>query len=231
VTNATGNGVPGSGRLSDEERVLLARAHTLVPLTPDTMMFKVLPPGALRIYLANAIAINAPGEGLTLDHRTVGGYVARAVDAEELTTPAAFIKAFRWDYPTSGYHLNAARIHVMEFLAGPVDRYTIPFGAPAHPDPAFGIPFDSPEVARVADQMVAAAVTAGVDPAVYARQIDFWPFTGTGLTPNMMDGLPVWWRRYEDLAMDTVIYEYDTAGTKNPVARYTGHMSGWKDLR
>lgn len=224
-------GVPGSGRLSDGEKALLARVHPLVALTPDTVMIKVLPPGALRIYLGNTTAMSVPNEGVTLDARTVGGYVARAEDAADLSTPAAFVQAFHWDYPTTGFHLNATRIHVMEFAAGPVDRYTVPFGAPAHPDPDFGLPPDSPEVNRVANEMVAAAAAAGVDPATYAKVIDFWPYTGTGLTPNALDGLPVWWRRYDDLAAGAVIHEYDTAGTRNAVARYTGQISGWRDLR
>jgi hypothetical protein len=231
VTGQNTVGVPGAGQLSEQERVLLARVHTLVPLTPDTVMIKVLPPGALRIYLTNTVATSVPGEGVTFDHRTVGGYVARAVDAEDLTTPTAFVSAFHWAYPTSGYHANADRLHVMEFAAGPVDRYTVPFGAPAHPDPTFGLPADSPEVGQVADAMAAAAVAAGVAPATFRRQIDFWPFTGTGLTPNGLDGLPVWWRRFDDLPAGASIYEYDQQEGKHLVARYTGRMAGWRDLR
>lgn len=221
--------VPGSGRLTDEERQLLARVHTLVPLTPDTPMFQVLPPGALRVYLSNSVAMVEPGGAVTLDHRTAGGYVARVVDAEELTTPAQFIDAFHYDYPTTGFHLNVARLHVIEFLAGPVDRYTIPFGAPAHP-PA-GLEADADPVRAAADRMINSAFAAGVDPARFSRQIDFWPFTGTGLTPNPASGLPVWWRRYDDLPEGAMIHEYDSAGTKKPVARYLGRMLGWQDLR
>lgn len=223
--------VPGAGRLTDEERLLLARVHALVPLTPDTVLFKVLPAGALRVYLSNTVAVTVPDGGPTFDHRTVGGYVARMVDAAELVTPAAFIKAFHWDYATSGYHLNAARIHVLEFAAGPVARYTVPFGAPAHQDPAFGLLPESAAVQQVADDMMAAAEAAGVHPATFDRQIDFWPYTGTGMTPNGMNGLPIWWRRYDDLPEGAMIYEYDTLGEKNPVARYLGRLGGWRDLR
>jgi hypothetical protein len=220
--------VPGSGRLTDEERQLLARVHTFVPLTSDTLMFTILPAGALRIYLGN---LTAGQGGPALDSRTVGGYVARAVDAEEMTTPAALIEAFHWDYPTIGLARNASRIHVLEFMAGPVDRYTIPFGAPAHPDPNFGLPYDSPQVEQAADAMIAAVEAVGIDQANYARVIDFWPYTGTGLTPNALNGLPVWLRRYDDLSAGAMIFEYDTQGQKNPVARYRGQLWGWEDLR
>jgi hypothetical protein len=219
--------VPGSGRLTDEERQLLARVHTFVPLTADTLMFTILPAGALRIYLGNLTATDGP----TLDSRTVGGYVARAVDAEELTTPAALIEAFHWDYPTIGLARNASRIHVLEFMAGPVDRYTIPFGAPAHPDPNFGLHHDSPHVEQAADAMIAAVEAVGIDQATYERVIDFWPYTGTGLTPNALNGLPIWLRRYDDLSAGAMIVEYDTQGQKNPVARYRGRLWGWEDLR
>jgi hypothetical protein len=153
------------------------------------------------------------------------------VDAEELTTPAQFIEAFHFDYPTTGFHLNVARLHVIEFAAGPVDRYTIPFGAPAHPDPELGLAPDSAPVNEVADAMVAAALAAGVDPTRFSRQVDYWPFTGTGLTPNALNGLPVWWRRHDDLPEGAMIHEYDAAGEKKPVARYLGRMQGWQDLR
>ncbi|HET9142717.1 hypothetical protein [Actinophytocola sp.] len=222
--------VPGSGALSQQERILVARVHTMVEPTPDTMMFKVLPAGALRVYLGNLISTAGPGE-LTLDCRTAGGYVARVVDAEDLRTPAAFIKAFHWDYPTVGFPLNASRIHVMEFPAGPVDWYSVPLGAPAHPDPSLGLHHTSPQVRQVADEMVAAGEAAGIDPARIERVIDYWPYTGTGMTPNALDGLPVWRRRYHALPAGTMIFEYDTQGTKNPVAHYQGQLWGWKDLR
>jgi hypothetical protein len=230
MTGPTTVEVPGSGRLTDEERQLLARVHTLVPLTEDTPMFTILPAGALRIYLGNQLAASGPA-GPTLDSRTVGGYVARSVDAEEFTTPSALIEAFHWDYPTIGLARNASRIHLLEFLAGPVDRYTIPFGAPAHPDPGFGLPFDSVQVERAADAMVAAARAVGIDPASYTRVIDFWPYTGTGMTPNALNGLPVWLRRYDALNTGAMIVEYDTQGQKSPVARYRGRLQGWEDLR
>lgn len=223
--------VPGSGRLSDEERQLLARVHTIVPLTPDTLMFQVLPPGGIRAYLANSVAMPEPAGAVTLDFRTVGGYVARVVDAEDLTTPAQFIEAFHYDYPTMGFHLNAARLHVIEFEAGPVDRYTVPFGAPAHPDPQLGLAPDSAPVRDAADAMVASALAAGVDPTRFSRQIDYWPYTGTGLTPNPATGVPVWWRRYDDLPEGAMIHEYDSTGAKKPVAHYQGRMRGWRDLR
>jgi hypothetical protein len=223
--------VPGSGRLTDEERQLLARVHTLVPLTADTPMFTILPAGALRIYLGNQLAAPDGQGGARLDSRTVGGYVARLVDAEELTTPAALIEAFHWDHPSIGLARNAGRVHLLEFPAGPVDRYTIPFGAPAHPDPSFGLPFDSAQVEQAADAMVAAAGAVGIDPASYTRVIDFWPYTGTGMTPNALNGLPVWLRRYDALSAGAMIFEYDTQGQKNPVARYRGRLQGWEDLR
>jgi hypothetical protein len=223
--------VPGSGRLTDEERQLLAQVHTMVPLTPDTPMFQVLPPGAIRVYLSNTVAMREPTGAVTLDYRTAGGYVARVIDAEELRTPAQFIEAFHFDYPTTGFHLNVARLHVIEFLAGPVDRYTVPFGAPAHPDPALGLAPDSSAVSAAADAMVASALAAGVDPSRFTRQIDYWPYTGTGLTPNPATGLPVWWRRYDDLPEGAMIHEHDSAGEKRPVARYRGRMQGWQDLR
>jgi hypothetical protein len=153
------------------------------------------------------------------------------VDAEDLTTPAALIEAFHWDYPTAGYHRSAERVHVLEFDAGPVSRYTVPLGAPAHPDQELGLHHDNPAVRSAAEAMLAAADAVGLDPASYDLVIDFWPFTGTGMTPNALNGLPVWLRRYDDLTAGAVIFEYDSSGQKNPVARYRGRLWGWEDLR
>jgi hypothetical protein len=77
--------VPGSGRLTDEERTVLARVHTLVPLTPDTMMFQVLPPGGVRVYLSNAPAVGEVAEGERTDdsHSKYGRLIGMGIGQQD----------------------------------------------------------------------------------------------------------------------------------------------------
>lgn len=215
--------VPGSGSLSPEERLLTARVHTLVELDPDTPMVKLLAPGEVERYLRREVSQGEWGRRPPFDYRLVGGYVARAQDAEELATPADFMRAFRVDYPGSPFRPDQPVIEVLEFRAVQPGQFVIPFGAPAVGPPQ--------AVRDAAYAMIDAAAEAGLDPNTYRMEIAPWPFTGTGITADPELGLPERWKRFGAIPAGSWIRRHDTAGQTRPVARYHGAAMGWEPVR
>ena len=223
--------VPGSGSLTQRERELTARVHTIVTVEPDTVMAKPLRPGSLERYLRSEISAGVWGQEPPFEFRSVGGTVARRQDIANLRTPADFVRAFRLDYPGSPFRPDQQILHVMEFVAVDPAQFVIPLGAPALPSPRTGFPPNMTDVRVAGFRMVEAAETAGVDPNTYRLELNPWPYTGTGITPDQELGVPERWKRYGPLPAGTAIVEYGQNGTSRPVATYQGAVLGWRDLR
>jgi hypothetical protein len=223
--------VPGSGALSQRERELTARVHTVVTLGRDTLMVKALPPGALERYLAAEVSQGVWGQRSPFDYRTVGGTVARAQDLARLRTPAEFLRALRLDYPGSPFRPDLPVLHLLEFRVVEPNKFIVPFGAPSVPDPAAPLPWDSDAVREAAYAMADAAEAAGVDPNTYRKQINPWPYSGTGITADPQLGVPEWWRRPDRVPGGSVIVAHRRDGERVPVAVYRGEAFGWEPVR
>ncbi|MFL6142025.1 MAG: WXG100 family type VII secretion target [Labedaea sp.] len=217
--------VPGSGQLTQHERELLARAQQLVVITPDTLMQKVIPPGALDEYLAGTVRTD-PGN--RFDANSVGGFVARQQDATHLHTPEQIIDGNRLDYKDTLFTDKTQPIHVMEFPAGTAD-YVTPYGAPF--GGGSGTHSTWGQVQRAADDMITAADTTGAAPGSYRRDVTRWPFSGVGLTAHDTLGVPERTTPYHQIPAGAQIYEYSPSGTKVLVAEYGGAARGWQDMR
>lgn len=223
--------VPGSGALSPRERELTARVHIAVTLTPDTLMVKALPPGAPERYLAAEVSQGVWGQRSPFDHRTVGGTVVRAQDVARLRTPLDFMRALRLDYQGSPFHPDLPVLHVLEFRAVEPNKFVVPFGAPSVADPAAPLPWDSDAVREAAYAMADAAEAAGVDPNTYRKQINPWPYSGTGITADPQLGVPEWWRRPDRVPGGSVIVAHGRDGARSVVAVYRGEAFGWEPVR
>jgi hypothetical protein len=223
--------VPGSGSMTQHERELVARVHTVATVQPDTVMSKPVRPGSLERYLRSEVSAGIWGKEPPFDFRLIGGTVARAQDVANLRTPADFVRAFRLDYPGNPTRPDLPVLHVMEFLVVDPAQFVIPLGAPALPYPEKGFPPNMTDVRVAGFRMIEAAETAGVDPNTYRLELNPWPYTGTGITPDQELGVPERWRRYAPLPAHATIFEYTQGGTKRPVAGYLGAMLGWRDLR
>lgn len=223
--------VPGSGALSQHERELAARVHTFVKVEPHTIMVKALPPGTLPRFLNGEISEGAWGMEPPFDYRIAGGLVVRAQDVTELRTPADFMRALRLDYPGSPFRPDLPVLHILEFRAVAPNQYVTALGAPSVDDPRNPAPYDSDPVRGAAWAMVDAAEAVGLDPNVYRKQINPWPYTGTGITADPELGVPEWWRRYDPIPADAMIVEHNRDGARTPVAVYRGEAFGWEPLR
>jgi len=223
--------VPGSGALSQHERELTARVHTFVTVEPHTIMVKVLAPGSLQRFLNREVSPGAWGKEPPFDYRTIGGMVVRAQDVTELHTPADFMRALRLDYPGSPFRPDQPVLHILEFRAVAPNQYVTPLGAPSVDDPRNPVPFDSDAVRGAAWAMIDAAAAVGLDPNTYRKQINPWPYTGTGITADADLGVPEWWRRYDPVPGGSTIVEYDQNGMRKPVAGYRGEAFGWEPVR
>jgi hypothetical protein len=223
--------VPGAGALSQHERELTARVHIFVTIEPDTIMVKALPPGALQRYLNREVSPGAWGSEPPFDYRVVGGTVVRAQDVTELHTPADFMRALRLDYPGSPFMPDVPVLDILEFRAVAPNQYIVPLGAPTVDDPRNPAPYDSDAVREVAWAMADAAEAVGLDPNVYRKQINPWPYTGTGITADPELGVPERWRRYDPVPGGATIFEYNQNGMREPVAVYRGEAFGWEPLR
>ncbi|HEV2777936.1 MAG TPA: hypothetical protein VGX25_00910 [Actinophytocola sp.] len=223
--------VPGSGSLTQDERVLAARVQGLVEIAPDTPMIKLLAPGELERYLRREVSQGEWGRRPPFDFRTVGGIVARAQDTTNLRTPVEFMRAFRVDYPGSPFRPDQPVVHVMEFLAVQPGQFVIPLGAPASLDPSAGLRPNTPAVRDAAYAMIDAAATAGLDPNTYRMEIAPWPYTGTGVTADPELGVPERWKRPSTVPSGATIFQYDPSARKLPVAIYRGAALGWEQLR
>lgn len=223
--------VPGSGSLTQEERVLAARVQGLVEILPDTVMIKLLAPAEPERYLRREVSPGEWGRQPPFDFRTVGGMVARQQDTTHLRTPTDFMRALRVDYPGSPFRQDQPVVHVMEFLAVQPSQFVIPFGAPASLNPEVGLPPNAPEVREAAYAMIDAASGVGLDPNVYRMQIAPWPFSGTGVTADAELGVPERWKRHGALPSGATIFQYDHSAGKQPIATYRGAAVGWEHLR
>ncbi|MFI9813926.1 hypothetical protein [Saccharothrix variisporea] len=219
--------VPGSGALDPRQRELTARVHVMVTLEPGTLMVKALPPGALRSYLAGEVSQGVWGRQAPFDHRVVGGTVVRAQDVAELRTPVEFMRALRLDYPGSPFRPDLPALHVMEFPAVHPNKFVVPFGAPSLPD----LGWTSDPVREAAYAMADAAAAAGVNPNTYRKQINPWPYSGTGITADPQLGVPEWWRRYDRVPGGSRIVEHRANGERVEVAVYQGEVFGWEPVR
>ncbi|WP_436492906.1 hypothetical protein [Actinokineospora sp. HUAS TT18] len=211
--------IPGSGALSPQERVLTARVHTAVALTPGTWMVKVLPPPVVRRYLAGEVSAGRPGSVPPFDYRLVGGTVARHQDCANLRSAGEAIHAFRLDYPGSPFAANQP-LCVLEFPVLDPHQFLVPFGAPWIPNVARA------DVSIAAQAMLDGVKLAGVDPNTYRLEIAPWPFTGTGLTGGGDLAVPEWWKRPGIVPMGSRIV-VDGAVT----AVYRGADTGWEATR
>lgn len=223
--------VPGSGALTQHERELAARVHIHVTIEPDTIMAKALAPGSLRRYLAREVSPGVWGKEPPFDYRVVGGTVVRAQDVAQLRTPAEFVRALRLDYPGSPFRPDLPVLHTLEFRAVAPNQYVIPLGAPTLDDPRNPVPYESDAVRDAAWAMVEAAEAAGLDPNLYRKQINPWPYTGTGITADAELGVPERWRRYDPMPGGATIVEYNQNGARKPAAFYRGEAFGWEPAR
>lgn len=223
--------VPGSGALSQHERELTARVHTVVTIEPDTIMVKALPPGTLRRYLNAEISQGVWGKEPPFDSRILGGSVVRAQDVQELRTPGEFVRALRLDYPGSPFRPDLPVLHILEFRAVAPNQYIVPLGAPSVDDPRNPAPFDSDPVRAAAWAMADAAESVGLDPNKYRKQINPWPYTGTGITADPDLGVPERWRRYNAIPAESVIWGHSQDGARTAEAVYRGAAFGWEPLR
>lgn len=227
----TPGSVPGSGSLTQRERELTARVHTIVTVEPDTVMAKPLRPGSLDRYLRHEISAGVWGQQPPFDFRVVGGTVARQQDIANLRIPADFLRAFRLDYPGSPFFPGLPVLHVLEFVAVDPAQFVIPLGAPALPYPRPGFPPNMTDVRVAGFRMIEAAETVGLDPNTYRLELNPWPYTGTGITPDQELGVPERWKRYGPLPAGATIVEHGRDGSSRPVAGYQGAALGWRDLR
>jgi hypothetical protein len=223
--------IPGSATLTQRERELTARMHTVVTVAPDTVMAKPVRPGSLDRYLAAELSAGMWGKEPPFDFRCVGGTVARRQDIANLRTPAEFVRAFRLDYPGSPFRPEQPMLHVLEFVAVQPAQFVIPLGAPSLPYPRTGFPPNIAEVRAASLHMVEAAETVGLDPNSYRVELNPWPYSGTGITPDAELGVPEWWKRYGPLPAGAVVVEHGQQGASRPVATYRGAALGWRDLR
>ncbi|GLZ37492.1 hypothetical protein [Actinokineospora sp. NBRC 105648] len=212
-------GLPGSGSLGPEERLLTARVHTVVTLQPDTVLVKVLAPHAAERYLRGEVSPGVAGMQPPFDFRLVGGTVARRQDCVQLRAPRDFHQAFRLDYAGSPFRPDQPVLHTMEFVAEHPDRYLVPYGAPSLP----GLAPREPGYA-----MTAAALAAGVDPNSVRTEFAPWPFTGTGITAGGPLAVPEWWRSPAAVPVGARIMSNTAAGA-HPVAIWRGRA--WEELR
>jgi hypothetical protein len=227
----TPGSVPGSGALTRRERELTARVHTVVTVGPDTILAKPLRPGSLERYLRAEVSAGAWGQDPPFDYRLAGGTVARRQDVAHLATPAAFVRAFRLDYPDSPFRPDLPILHVMEFATVEPAQCVIPLGAPALPYPRIGFPPNMTDVRTAGFRMIDAAEAAGIDPNTYRLELNPWPYSGTGITADPELGVPERWRRYAPLPAGATIVEHDQAGRRRPVATYRGAALGWDGPR
>ncbi|MEV8444116.1 hypothetical protein AB0425_42650 [Actinosynnema sp. NPDC051121] len=193
-------GVPGSGRLTQHERELMARAQQHVTIDRDTPMQKVIPPGDVDKYLKG-------------DYKEVGGFVARQQDAAHLNTPAGLIQGNRLDYAGTPYRSDMDRVNVIEFPATEPDRYKTPMGAPVAAD--HGALDRDPSVRHASDRMHDAARTVGLDPSTYNRSNYPWPYSGAGVTADP-SGVPE--REMSDrmkIPPGSQMVEYDRHGNRS----------------
>jgi hypothetical protein len=223
--------VPGSGAMTQRERELTARIHTIVTVDANTILVKVLAPNALARYMRREVSPGVWGKEPPFDYRIVGGTVARMVDVAELHTPAEFLRAFRLDFPGSPFTPRLPMLYVMELATVDPSLVVLPLGAPAPPFPQKGYPPNMSDVRVTAQRMVDAAKQAGVDPNSYRVELNPWPYTGTGITADAELGVPERWRRYAPVPPGAAIVGYDQAGNKRPVAIYRGPVAGWEALQ
>jgi hypothetical protein len=223
--------IPGSGRLDDHQRELLARVQQAVVIEPGTIMLKVLRPGSVQRYLQGEVSPGIWRQVPPFDYRLVGGMVARRQDCAQLRTPAEFTSALRLDYPASPFHPSMPSLQTMEFPALRPSQFVTPFGAPSPPYPAQGFPPDHPQVMLAAARMAEAAERAGVDPNTFRTEIRPWPFTGTGVTAEPASGVPERWRRFGPAPQGATVFEHSGQGHKQPLAVFRGAALGWEQLR
>ena len=222
--------VPGSGQLDERHRVLTAHIHRVIQITAGTMMAKVLAPQSVPRYLRGEVSAGRWGQAPPFDAHVIAGMVVRLEDTARLRTPRDWFQAFRLDFPGSPFRPDAPVVHVLEFAALRPGEYLVPFGAPSVPDPAAGLPPNSPEVRETAYAMVQAAEQAGVDPNTYRKEIAPWPYSGTGLTDAGELALAEWGKQPGPVPAGALIVAHGPAG-RQPVAVYRGRMAGWQEAR
>jgi hypothetical protein len=216
----TDRGVPGSGRLTQHERELMARAQKHVTIDPDTPMQKVITDKAHHGYLnperdANGVPTKPP---------MVGGFVARQQDATHLNTPDAIVQGNRLDYANTPYHQGMQKVHVVEFPAGDPNHYKTPLGAPVASDHG-ALPTD-PSVRHTSDRMHDAADTVGLDPNSHTRQNNSWPYTGAGVTADP-NGIPERVKDWQEFPDGSRMVEYDPAGNRVVTHTYDQRTREW----
>lgn len=215
--------VPGSGRLTNHERDLMARAMNLVELDSTTNMQKVIPPDAVMGYLGGGPDADGVFPG---GWDAIRGFTARHQDAGVLMTPADIIDGNRLDYRGTPYDRGMNNIHTIEYPAGDPTNYQKPVGAPG----IYGeLSNKNPEVQGAADAMVDAADRNGVDPSTYQRSTNSWPYSGAGVTAHSTMGVPEFEiSRPIPIPDGATIFEYNTAGQKTPVAVYDEDLGAWR---
>lgn len=215
--------VPGSGRLTNHERDLMARAMGLVDLDSTTNMQKVIPPDAVMGYLGGGPDADGVFPG---GWDAIRGFTARHQDAGILMTPSDIIDGNRLDYNGTPYDRGMNNIHTIEYPAGDPTNYQKPVGAPG----IYGeLSNKNPEVQRAADAMVDAAERNGVDPNTYQRATNSWPYSGAGVTAHSTMGVPEFEiSRPVPIPDGATIFEYNTAGQKTPIAVYDEDLGGWR---
>jgi hypothetical protein len=208
--------VPGSGRLTQHERELVAQAQQLVTISPDTRMQKVIPPDDVQKYLDGK-------------YSQVGGFVARQQDATHMSTPDQLVRGNRLDYTGTPYQSGMPEVHAIEFRAGAPGNYQIPLGAPY--GGASGLDEAHPAVGRASDDMLTAARGSGLDPNGYRRNNAEWPYSGIGVTADADMGVPErTMSNRKDFEDGDMMYKYTAAGQKIPVARFDEMTGRWARL-
>ena len=205
-------GVPGSGRLTQHERELLARAQQHVNIDANTPMQKVIPAGDRDKYLNG-------------QYSQVGGFVARQQDATHLNTPDKIVQGNRLDYANTPYSQGMPKAHVIEFPAGNPDLYKTPLGAPIPADHG-GLPTD-PSVRHASDRMNDAAHSVGLPPDSYKQANHNWPYSGAGVTADP-SGIPEReMSRRMDIPNGSRMVEYDQAGNRVVTHVYDDATKAW----
>lgn len=220
----TDRGVPGSGRLSQHERELMARAQKHVTIDNDTPMQKIIPPGDVNKYLNG-------------DYPSIGGFVARQQDATHLNTPDRIVHGNRLDYANTPYHDGMPKVHAIEFPASNPDMYKTPLGAPSAADHGAldtgpdrsGHRATDPSIRHAADRMHDAARDVGLDPNSYApNRVHDWPWTGAGVTAHPTLGIPE--REMPDrmdIPNGSRMVEYDPSGNRVVTHVYDDVTKAW----
>jgi hypothetical protein len=202
--------LPGSGRLTMEERKLMARAQKLAEIRPDTTMHKTIPAADWPNYQSGS-------------WNSVGGFVARSEDMTHLHSSDDIMRGQRLDYAGTKFHPGDP-VYVIEFPAGDPSHYQVPFGSSY--EPGLGQNSYDPNVVAAEGRMVGAAHSEGFHTDQIDRDSRQWPNTGTGVTGDSDIGVPEMTVHPPDGSGRIPIpdgaraYMYDAAGNKVYVGEF-----------